>query len=271
MGLLLSLLQQAADTYLLNLRDVLIKTMDTAQTPSSINKSLLTNVIAFCILVGSFFSPLYADNIKAVGIFALSGAITNWIAIHMLFERVPFLYGSGVIPAHFEEFKRGIQDLIMRQFFTQENIERFLQREEDSAQQLFNVDPLLDKLDYDKLFQSLVEAITESSFGSMLAMVGGVEALEPLKEPFCKKIRNTLTEMTESETFVEAIHEGINAQQISGDLIKDIEAIVEKRLDELTPDIVKQIIQQMIKAHLGWLVVWGGVFGGLIGLVFSLI
>ena len=196
MGLQLSLLRQAEDTYLLNSQDVLNKAMDTTQTTSSVNKSLLTNVIAFCILVSSFFSPIYADNIKAIGIFALSGAITNWIAIHMLFERVPFLYGSGVIPAHFEEFKRGIQDLIMRQFFTQENIERFLEREEDSAQQLFNVDPLLDKLDYDKLFKSLVEAITESSFGSMLAMVGGVEALEPLKEPFCNKIRNTLTDMT---------------------------------------------------------------------------
>ncbi len=245
--------------------------MSTEQPSSAINKSLLTNLIAIGIIVASFFVPQYADNVKAIGVFALSGAITNWIAIHMLFERVPFLYGSGVIPAHFEEFKRGIQDLIMRQFFTQENIERFLQREEDSVQKLFNVEPLLDRLDYDKLFQSLVEAISESSFGSMLAMVGGVEALAPLKEPFCKKIRHTLVEMTESEAFIDAIHEGIDAQQISGDLINDIEEIVEKRLDELTPDMVKNIIQRMIKEHLGWLVVWGGVFGGLIGLGFSLI
>lgn len=245
--------------------------MQDKPSPNAINKSLLTNLIAGGIFVGSFFTPHYAEHIKAIGIFALSGAITNWVAIHMLFERVPLLYGSGVIPAHFKEFKRGIQELIMRQFFTQENIERFLHREEESAQQLFNVDPLLDKLDYDKLFQSLVDAITESSFGSMLAMVGGTEALEPLKEPFSKKIRNTLSEMTESPAFIDAIHEGINAQQISGDLINDIESIVEKRLNELTPDMVKQIIQRMIKEHLGWLVVWGGVFGGLIGLIFSLI
>jgi len=245
--------------------------MNAEKRSSPVNKSLITNFIAIGIIIASFFTPLYTENIKAVGVFALSGAVTNWIAIHMLFEKVPFLYGSGVIPAHFEEFKRGIQELIMRQFFTQENIERFLQREEDSAQQLFNVDPLLDRLDYDQLFQGLVDAIAESSFGSMLAMVGGVAALDPLKKPVCKKIRLTLTEMTQSEAFIEAIHEGINAQQISGDLINDIEAIVEKRLDELTPDMVKTIIQQMIKEHLGWLVVWGGVFGGLIGLGFSFI
>ncbi len=245
--------------------------MNAKKHSSTLNKSLITNLVAIGIIIASFFTPLYAENIKAVGVFALSGAVTNWIAIHMLFEKVPFLYGSGVIPAHFEEFKRGIQQLIMQQFFTQENIERFLQREEDSAEQLFNVEPLLDRLDYEQIFQGLVEAIAESSFGSMLGMVGGVAALEPLKEPVCKKIRLTLTDLTKSETFVEAIHEGINAQQISGDLINDIEAIVEKRLDELTPDMVKTIIQQMIKEHLGWLVVWGGVFGGLIGLGFSLI
>jgi len=241
------------------------------QKKSSINKSLTTNLVAVGIIATSFFAPEYSENIKAIGVFALSGAITNWVAIHMLFEKIPFLYGSGVIPAHFEEFKHGIKDLIMRQFFTQENIERFLQREENSAQKLFNVEPLLDRLDYDKLFQSLVDVISASSFGSMLAMVGGVEALDPLKEPFCKKIRHTLVEMTESEAFIEALHEGINAQQISGDLINDIEEIVEKRLGELTPDMVKEIIQRMIKEHLGWLVVWGGVFGGLIGLGFSLI
>ncbi|MBL4743782.1 MAG: DUF445 domain-containing protein [Cycloclasticus sp.] len=239
--------------------------------PSSINKSLVTNLVAIGIIVASFFTTQYTENIQAIGVFALSGAVTNWIAIHMLFEKVPLLYGSGVIPAHFEEFKRGIQDLIMKQFFTQENIERFLQREENSAQKLFNVDPLLDRLDYDKLFQGLVDAITESSFGNMLAMVGGVDALTPLKEPFCKKIRGTLAEMTESEAFIEAIHEGLNANQISGDLVNDIEEIVEKRLNELTPDMVKEIIQRMIKEHLGWLVVWGGVFGGLIGLGFSLL
>lgn len=245
--------------------------MSHLQKERRLDKSLVTNLVAIGIIASSFYCPQYANNVKAVGVFALSGAITNWIAIHMLFEKVPLLYGSGVIPAHFEEFKRGIRELIMSQFFTQENIERFLQREEGTAQKLFNVEPLLDRLDYDKLFQGLLDAISESSFGSMLAMVGGTDALMPLKEPFCKKIRNTLIEMTESSAFNEAIHEGIDAKQISGDLINDIEAIVEKRLDELTPDMVKQIIQRMIKSHLGWLVVWGGVFGGFIGLAFSLI
>ena len=38
----------------------------------------------------------------------------------MLFEKVPGLYGSGVVPSRFEEFKEGIRSLIMTQFFTED-------------------------------------------------------------------------------------------------------------------------------------------------------
>ena len=39
------------------------------------------------------------------GIICISGAVTNTLAIHMLFEKVPFLYGSGVIESKFSVFK----------------------------------------------------------------------------------------------------------------------------------------------------------------------
>ena len=65
------------------------------------------------------FSPLYSTEIFMAGLFALSGGLTNWLAIYMLFEKVPLLYGSGVIPNRFEEFKNGIKNLIMNEFFLQ--------------------------------------------------------------------------------------------------------------------------------------------------------
>jgi len=43
------------------------------------------------------------------GVFALSGSVTNWIAVHMLFDKVPFLYGSGVILDRFEDIKLGLK------------------------------------------------------------------------------------------------------------------------------------------------------------------
>jgi uncharacterized membrane protein YheB (UPF0754 family) len=108
-----------------------------------------------------------------------------------------------------------------------------------------------------------------SSFGAMLTMMGGQEALAPLKDPFVRKMQLTLAEMVESERFKEALQQGLDAHKIGADIIGKIETVIDKRLNELTPQLVKEMVQTIIRQHLGWLVVWGGVFGGLLGAVFS--
>ena len=85
-----------------------------------LNKSLTTNLVALTIICASYLSPKYNDNISN-GLFALSGGITNWLAIHMLFEKVPFFYGSGVIPSRFEEFKLGIKQLVMTGLYSKKH------------------------------------------------------------------------------------------------------------------------------------------------------
>ena len=234
-----------------------------------LNKSFLTNLIAVLIIVAGYLCPLEPDLMKSIGFFALSGAVTNWLAIHMLFEKVPFLYGSGVIPNRFDEFKLAIKDLMMTQFFTQENVEQFIEAEEQQGSHVFNVDPLLNAIDYDQIFKGLVTSIMESSFGAMLQMVGGEQALIPLREPFIEKIKTTLRGMVESERFKDVLKQGLDSQKIGQDIVSKIETIIENRLNELTPQLVKEIVQKIIKVHLGWLVVWGGIFGGVLGAVFS--
>ena len=233
------------------------------------NKSTVTNLISLLIVATGYICPFYPELTKAIGFFAFSGAITNWLAIHMLFEKVPFLYGSGIIPARFEEFKISIKTLMMEQFFTVENIEHFIENEEQQGGKVLNLSPLLNTVDYDKVYEGLVSSIMASSFGGMLMMMGGEEALLPLKQPFTEKMQHTLQEMVESERFNHALQQGLNAHKISEDLTSKIEVVIDKRLSELTPQMVKQIVQDIIKTHLGWLVVWGGVFGGLLGALFG--
>lgn len=230
--------------------------------------SLATNLISALIIVIGYFSPIYRDQILSVGFFALSGAITNWLAIHMLFEKVPFLYGSGVIPNRFEEFKAGIKQLVMGQFFNEDNIKKFFEEREHGNDNI-NFEPVVEKLDYHKIFDSLLEVVRESQFGSMLAMFGGEAALEPMRAPFSIKMKSTVLEVTSTDDFQMAIKETLMSPDISGQVQEKVEGIVDKRMSELTPHMVKTIIQEMIKKHLGWLVVWGGVFGGLIGLAMS--
>ncbi len=232
-----------------------------------LNKSFVTNLLSVVIIVIGYASS--AHLIKSIGFFALSGAITNWLAIYMLFEKVPYLYGSGVIPDRFEEFKSSIKRLMMEQFFTVHNIEQFIEAEEEQGSKLLNLEPFLKAVDYDRIYDSLVSSIMGSSFGAMLMMMGGEEALTPLKEPFIEKMRVTLTEMTESEYFTTALKQGLNAHKIGVDIIDKIEAVIDKRLNELTPQLVKEMVQAIIREHLGWLVVWGGIFGGLMGALFA--
>ena len=223
------------------------------------NKNIITNVVALAIAVGSYFSPAYSDIILMTGLFALSGGMTNWLAVHMLFEKVPLLYGSGIIPNRFEEFKGGIKNLIIQEFFAREHIERFLSQHGDLSATALN-----DKIDFDHVFESLVEAIVESPMGSMLGMLGGKKALLPLKEPIIEKLKEIIAELASAQT------EGDNSTDFTAMLSSQVEQIIDNRLAELTPEQVKDIIQEMIHKHLGWLVVWGGVFGGIIGFVVSI-
>lgn len=232
------------------------------------NKSVITNSLAIITVISGI--ALKNELILSVGLFALSGAITNWLAIHMLFEKVPGLYGSGVIPARFEDFKKAIRVLMMEQFFTEENIDRFL-RVSDGVKPDLHLAPVIEKIDLSPSYDSLVRVIMESSFGSMLGMFGGEKALAPLKDPFIINMKQSLVEMTQSEKFLDLLRDELEQPDVMADIRDKVEEIIEKRLQELTPKLVKEIIQQMIKEHLGWLVVWGGVFGGLIGLAAALI
>lgn len=232
------------------------------------SKSLLTNLVAVFVVFISFFTPEpYKNIILSAGLFALSGAITNWLAIHMLFEKVPFLYGSGVILDRFEEFKLGIHGLIMNQFFTKENLERFFSYEKPSI----DFEPIIAKTDISPAFESLKNAVMESSFGSMLAMFKGASLLDGLKDSFEKKMKASLVEITKSDNFQNTLKNALSKGELKHEMLLKIDKIVTSRLDELTPLMVKDIIQKMIKEHLGWLVVWGGVFGALIGFASSLI
>jgi uncharacterized membrane protein YheB (UPF0754 family) len=234
-----------------------------------LNKSFITNAVAVAIIIIGFIYEL--AFIKSVGFFALSGAITNWLAIYMLFEKVPYLYGSGVIPDRFEEFKLSIKQLMMEQFFTISNIEQFIETEEQQGSKVLDLQPLLNAVDYDKIYEGLVSSIMESSFGGMLMMMGGAEALVPLKEPFTEKMRVTLLEMVDSDNFKAALQHGLNAHKIGEDIVGKIETVIDKRLGELTPQLVKEMVQLIISEHLGWLVVWGGFFGGLMGAFFAFV
>lgn len=233
-----------------------------------LDKSWLTDIVSIVLVLIAFMLPEpYARWSLLTGLFALSGAITNQIAIHMLFEKVPFLYGSGVIQLQFEAFKASIKALMMDQFFTKKQLDAFFEKEEKNL----NLTPIIEDMDVTPAFDALTKTVMESSFGGMLSMFGGASALEGLRAPFSEKLKNSIIEITQSNAFQQKITQNLQKSSLTDDMLITIEQMIDARLNELTPRMVKEIVQNFIKEHLGWLVVWGGFFGGLIGLLSTLI
>ena len=230
------------------------------------SKSLVTDILSILFIGLSFIiPPQYHNAVLFTGLFALSGAVTNQLAIHMLFERVPLLYGSGVIEKNFDTFKVSIKNMIMKQFFTKEQLGNFFAKEE----QKIDLRPLVEGADFSPAFDALSKTVMESKFGGAISMFGGEEALDGLREPFSRKLKSAVGRIVSSETFKAQLDHHIQNSALSEDLIASVEQLITRRLEELTPRMVKELVQELIKEHLGWLVVWGGVFGGLIGLVSS--
>ena len=217
------------------------------------NKSVLTNGISFLILLLGL--NLQSNIITTVGLFSISGGLTNWLAIHMLFEKVPFLYGSGVVQIQFESFKIGLKNLIISEFFSSDKLTSSF----NSSNDLLST--IKKKIDLDKVFEQIIDAIENSQLGGLLNMFGGKSSLEPLREPIKKKFNVIINQLFDDE----------QSSDFTNSSKDQIEKLIDKRLAQLQPKDVKEIIQRMIKKQLGWLVVWGGFFGGIIGLISTLL
>ena len=220
------------------------------------NKSILTNIVALLITLIGIINPFENSLLLMIGLFSLSGGITNWIAIHMLFEKVPFVYGSGIIPKNFLIFKQAIKDLVIKEFFSRNNVEVFTSKISEGA-----IISISQNINYNNIFEGLTESIESSQLGGMLSMVGGKKALEPLRKPIIIKLETLFKSIIENEK-----HSNFGDEIVDNVYVR-IEKLIDDRLNELSPQDVKKIIQNLIDKHLGWLVIWGGVFGGFIGII----
>jgi len=229
-----------------------------------ISKSTIVNLISISLIVASFFTgEQYSKYLYYGGLFALSGAVTNWLAIYMIFNKVPFLYGSGVVELNFEKFKTSLKNMIIEQFFTKKRLEQFFKQEESKI----DLTPLIEKIDFNPAFDALKEGIMESKFGQFINMFGGEKSLELLRVIFIDKLTKSILLITSSNTFKTELTNQLKSSSLSDDLIEKIDSIISTRLNELGPKSVKNLLEKLIKDHLEWLVIWGGVFGAIIGLI----
>ena len=198
----------------------------------------------------------------AAGLFGFAGGITNWLAVKMLFDRVPGLYGSGVIPARFREIRSTIKTLIMTHFFDEAYLRRFFEEQGSGggAPRLAEeMRALLDSEEADQAIEAEVEGLKQGPMGMMIRMAGP-DVVRILAQQFVGALIDRLAPLVE-----ERLREDPSAAIPA--LRAQVDRLLEAKLEELTPAVVKEMMEHVMRRHLGWLIVWGNVFGGLIGLL----
>jgi len=184
------------------------------------------------------------------GIFAFSGGATNGIAIKMLFDKIPGVAGSGVIPSRFVEIREIVKKMIMKNFFDEVYLSYFLKKK-------------LLRMDFERMINELLQKHDVSS------MIVEMAFEDPgLRAHMEKMLRPYVDDM--ASKFGPLIAKGIKEVDFAsgiGSAQGELEAMLDAKLKTLTPNTVKKMIEDIIREHLYWLVMWGAVFGGLMGII----
>jgi len=234
-------------------------------------KGFVSNLATFIIMVFGrllkigFPGSITVELIFQFGLFGFAGGITNWLAVKMLFDEVPGLYGSGVIPKRFKEIRETVKNVIMGTFFDEAYLKKYLQSKAKSFIENSNLDikinQLLESPEVDKIIEEKLAALSTRPEGLLFVMMGiNPTSLKPMVKPFITSMGSDVVPFLMKNFDLGNL---INIETIR----LEIDKLMTTKLQELTPEIVKNLMETVMRKHLGWLIVWGNVFGGLIGVI----
>eukprot|EP00742_Colponemidia_sp_Colp-10_P006978 GILJ01007488.1.p1 GENE.GILJ01007488.1~~GILJ01007488.1.p1 ORF type:complete len:340 (+),score=45.29 GILJ01007488.1:63-1022(+) len=203
--------------------------------------------------------------ILSLGLFGFAGGITNWLAIKMLFDQVPFLYGSGVVPRRFKEIRETVKNTIMKTFFDSDYLQRYIMRRKEQFLSGVDIEAKVKEFvsspTMDQHIDDALTKIQNGPEGMLLAMMGiTIQQVKMLIKPFILNFAVGAAPKMLENIDVKTL---INMDKIRDEL----DHMMTDKLEELTPDRVKALLEDVIRTHLGWLIVWGNVFGAVIGLI----
>jgi len=234
-------------------------------------KGNIANAVTFVImvvglvLVAIWPNTLPYQYILAFGLFGFAGGITNWLAIKMLFDKIPGLYGSGIIEDRFVEIRETVKDIIMKTFFSADYLETYLSQKAEQLLGSFDVEEklkeLLESPIVDEIIDTKLEELARRPEGLWLSMMG-IESskLKPMIKPFILGMGSDVAPMILKNFDASKL---LNIEKIR----TEVDVLLTTKLEALEAKHVKILLEGVMRKHLGWLVVWGNVFGGTIGLV----
>lgn len=206
------------------------------------NKGDVSNVVTFVIFcIGVLMRFLgrkdeLASAILAFGLFGFAGGATNAIAVTMLFDKIPFLIGSGVIPRRFKDILEALKSLILDTFFEEKFLRAYVS--ERSADLVSAVD-LKGRLEramqadgFDAVLATKFEALASTPDGQLIAtlapMFGGYESMTVMLKPVLRAVGNELlTTLTSNFDIIDVVD--------VGQIRREIDRALSQRMSMLTP------------------------------------
>lgn len=250
------------------------------------NKGTISNLLSFIVMsIGIFLfeftkrqsddndAELYAKILLSLGLFSFAGGLTNWLAIKMLFDKIPCFYGSGVILREFEVIKESIKSIVMELFFDKGFIEDYIsERARDLVSKIDIKKFVLESLSHEKVGPIIERKIKANTRGKKpLQRLAKLVTVLKTDKKLVKLILPTVAKLA-ADVVPEVINNIDVAEFVDIDVVlEEIEKLVSEKLDLLSPELIKTLLERLIREHLGWLVVWGNVFGGLIGIISQLV
>lgn len=95
-----------------------------------------------------------------------------------------------------------------------------------------DLQPVINEVDLNPAFDTLLDVIEHSQFGSMLTMFGGSAAVEPMRESFIEKMRSSLITMSQTDEFKTLVNTKLSQTSLASDsLFTTVSGLVDDRLD----------------------------------------
>ncbi|KAI8484161.1 uncharacterized protein LOC144912127 isoform X2 [Branchiostoma floridae x Branchiostoma belcheri] len=200
------------------------------------------------------------------GLFGFAGGFTNWLAVVMLFTRIPGVYGSGVIPNRYREIRAKVKEVIMEMFFDEEFLEKYLSHKlmevANNVDMKAKVGEIVHSKTVDRLIDEKLASLGTTPEGQLILKMGvDPKSLKPMIKPFLQGFGEDLAPMIK-----ETLSDPMQVIDVSK-LRKEMEKYMNSRMETLTEQRVTSLLEAVIRPHLGWIIVWGCVFGGLIGII----
>lgn len=236
-------------------------------------KGFVSNVVSCVVMIIGLamrFSAgpedVAARYVLSFGLFGFAGGVTNWLAVKMLFDEIPLIYGSGVIPRRFKEIRKAVKNTIMTAFFNPSFLRKYLREKIEEVDVNSWIKKMLESESVSKAIDEQLAAAFQSQEARLLLQMAGinpqmVSAVVPLLKPFISNMAGKIGPKLKQAALEQGSDENILY------LRAEVDKMMTAKLKMLTPDMVKRLMEDVMRKHLSWLVIWGNVFGALIGVI----